>query len=349
MEKIRLGKTGLMVTKIGFGGIPIQRVSEEQAIAVVNRCLELGINFLDTANGYTNSEEHIGKALGGRHEGLILATKSLARTREEIANHLKLSLQRLGVEYIDLYQFHNVSDQKALKVILDPDGPRAVVEEAQKAGIVKHIGITSHQIDIAKEAVKSGCFETIMFPLNFMDYEGTGELLSLARQRDVGFIAMKPLAGGMIDDAAVAIKYLLQRFSDVLIIPGIEKVPEIEEIIQIAEGSWKMTAAEKRKMKQVKLELGTRFCRRCDYCQPCTVEIPISDVMSFPNLAKRLPLVRLYTGKFAASFEKALNCNECGECEERCPYNLPIREMMKEHIKRHEAGKKEYEAQLASR
>ena len=349
MEKIRLGKTEMMVTRIGFGGIPIQRVSEDEAIAVVNKCLELGINFLDTANGYTTSEERIGKAIRGRREKIMLATKSLSRNREEIAKHLKLSLERLSTEYIDLYQFHNVSDKNTLKIILDPSGPRAVVEEAHKAGIVKHIGISCHQIDVAKEAVQSNCFETILFPLNFLAYEGTDELLSLAKQHDVGFIAMKPLAGGMISDASVAIKYLLQKSPAVLIIPGIEKVPEIEEIVRIVEGPWQMTTADKKKMKQIRLELGTRFCRRCDYCQPCTTGIPISDVMSFPNLAKRLPPVRLYTGKFAESFEKALNCNDCGECEERCPYKLPIRDMMKEHIKMHETGKKEYEAQLSSR
>jgi len=348
MEKIRLGRTEMMVTGLGFGGIPIQRVPEEEAIAVVHKCLELGINFLDTANGYTTSEERIGKAIKGNREGIFLATKSLARTREDIEKHLKLSLERLGVDYIDLYQLHNVSDTKALETVLDPDGPRGVVEEAKKAGLVKHIGFTSHQIDIAKDAVKTGLFETLMFPLNFMSYEGKEELLSLCKQHDVGFIAMKPLAGGMIDNAAIAIKYLLQ-FPDIVLIPGIEKVPEIEEIARIFEGPKEMTAEEKQEMERISQELGARFCRRCDYCQPCSAEIPIADVMSFPNLRKRLPLVRLYTGKFAESFTKADECTDCGECEERCPYNLPIRDMMKEHVKMHQAGKLEYEKQLASR
>jgi len=338
----------MMVTRLGFGGIPIQRVSEEEAIAVVKKCLELGINFLDTASGYTTSEERIGKAIKGKREGLFLSTKSLARTREDIEKHLKLSLERLGTDYIDLYQIHNVSDAKALETILDPNGPRAAIEDAKRAGLVKHIGITSHQIDVARDAVKTGLFETIMFPLNFMSYEGRDELLSLCKQHDVGFIAMKPLAGGMIDNAAIAVKYLLQ-FPDVVLIPGIERVPEIEEIARVFKGSREMTAGEKREMERIRQELGTRFCRRCDYCQPCAAEIPISDVLSFPNLAKRLPLVRLYTGKFAEAFVKAEGCTDCGECEERCPYNLPIRDMMKEHVKLYQAGKREYEKQLASR
>ncbi len=347
MEKIRLGRTEMMVTKLGFGGIPIQRVSEEDAIAVVNKCLELGINFLDTANGYTSSEERIGKAIKGKREGIFLSTKSLARTREDIEKQLKLSLERLGTDYIDLYQFHNVSDAKTLETMLDPNGPRAVVEDAKRAGIVKHIGVTSHQIDIARDIIRTGLFETIMFPLNFMSYEGREELLSLAKQHDVGFIAMKPLAGGMIDNASIAIKYLRQ-FPDIVLIPGIERVPEIEEIARLFEGPKEMTAGEKQEMARIIQELGTRFCRRCDYCQPCSAEIPISDIMSFPNLRKRLPLFRLYTGKFAESFEKALECTDCGDCEERCPYNLPIRDMMKENVKQHQAGKMEYEKQLAS-
>ncbi len=154
MEKIRLGRTEMMVTGLGFGGIPIQRVPEEEAIAVVHKCLELGINFLDTANGYTTSEEKIGKAIIGKREGIFLATKSFAPTREDIEKNLKLSLERLGVDYIDLYQLHNVSDAKALEIVLDPDGPRGAVEDARRAGLVKHIGITSHQIDIAKDAVR---------------------------------------------------------------------------------------------------------------------------------------------------------------------------------------------------
>ena len=348
MEKIRLGRTEMMVTRLGFGGIPIQRVSEEESVAVVKKCLELGINYLDTANGYTTSEERIGKAIRGRREGLFISTKSVGRNREDIEKHLKLSLERLGVDYIDLYQFHNVSDAKTLEAILDPNGPRAAVEDAKRAGLVKHIGITSHQIDVAKDIVKTDRFETIMFPLNFMSYEGREELLSLCRQHDVGFIAMKPLAGGMIDNVTVAIKYLLQ-IPDIVLIPGIERVPEIEEIVRVFEGPKEMTAGEEQEMARIREELGPRFCRRCDYCQPCQVEIPISDIMAFPSLARRLPDVRLYTGKFAESFVKADECTDCSECEERCPYNLPIRDMIKEHVKMHQAGKQEYEKQLASR
>ena len=347
METIRLGKTEMMVSKLGFGGIPIQRLSEDEAVAVVRRCLDLGITFLDTANGYTTSEERIGKAIKGRRQGLILATKSGARTREGVEEHLKLSLERLGVDFIDLYQFHGVSDSKNLDMVLDPNGPMAVAEEAKRAGVVKHIGITSHSMDVAKEVVKSDRFETIMFPFNFIACEPANELLPLCREHDVGFIAMKPLAGGMLDNVTIAFKYLFQ-FPDLVPIPGIEKIHEIEEIFQLLEGQRQMTEAEQHEMQRLRDELGTRFCRRCDYCQPCTEEIPISMVMTSSSFFKRMPLERFFSGFISAGLEKAANCTDCGECEERCPYNLPIREMMAEQVKWFQEEKRKYNEQVAT-
>lgn len=342
MEKIRLGKTDMLVSRLGFGGIPIQRLNEDEAVTVVKRCLDLGITFLDTANAYTTSEERMGKAIAGRREGLVIATKSLSRKREGVEKHLKLSLERLKVEYIDLYQFHGISDFNSLDMVLDPSGPMAVVEKARDMGLVRHIGITSHQIDVAKKAVASGRFETIMFPFNFVTSEAADELLPLAREHDIGFIVMKPLAGGMIDNARIAIKYLLQ-FRDIVTIAGIEKVPEIEEIVGIFEGTPEMTAAEVEEMQKLKQELGTRFCHRCDYCQPCTEGIAISTVMIYPSLAKRLPPEHVVSGIWAAVMEKAAGCTQCGECEERCPYHLLIRDMIAEHVNQYQQEKAKYQ------
>jgi len=346
VETIRLGKTNMRVTKLGFGGIPIQRVPESEAVAVVKKCLELGIRYFDTANSYTTSEERIGKAISGRRQGLFLATKSTAPTREEVKKHLQLSLKQLGVDYIDLYQLHNVSDFKTLDMVLDPKGPIAVVEEAKRKGIIKHIGITSHAMDVAKEAVKTDRFETIMFPFNFITCEPADELLPLAREHDVGFIAMKPLAGGRLDNVTLAFKYLRQ-FPDVLLIPGIQRPSEIGEIVQILEGPRQMTEEEQCEMQRLREELGTRFCRRCDYCQPCTVGIRISEVMNSTSLAKRLPPARIFTGFVAEALEKAADCTECGECETRCPYHLPIREMMAQQAKWYQEEKIKYEEKMA--
>ncbi len=342
MEKIRLGKTDLMVSKLGFGGIPIQRVSEDEAVAVVRRCLELGINYIDTANGYTTSEERIGKAIRGRREVGFIATKSYAQTRDKLENHLKLSLERLGTQYIDLYQFHGVNDFKALEQIMAPNGPMVALEEAKKNGKVKHIGITSHQIDVAKAAVKSDRFETIMFPLNFVTDEPADELLPLARKHDVGFIVMKPLAGGMLANVSLAFKYLLQ-FPDVLPIPGIERICEIEEIVKILTQPHGLTVTEKCEIQRLKAELGTQFCRRCDYCQPCTAGITISAVMTSDTFFKRVPLERYLFGSFAEIMQKAAGCIECGDCEGRCPYHLPIREIIAQRFKFFQEEHKKYQ------
>jgi len=348
LEKIRLGKTNMMVTRLGFGSIPIQRLPEAEALAVIKRCLDLGITFIDTANVYTTSEERIGKAIAGHRDSLILATKSLSRNSKEIASHLELSLRRLGVEFIDLYQFHSVNDFETLDAIIANNGLISVIEEAKSAGKIKHIGITSHQIDVAKKAVMSGRFETIMFPLNFVTSEGADELLPLAREHDVGFIAMKPLAGGMISNARIAFKYLSQ-LPDVVLIPGIQKIQEIDEIVQILKSSGTITDAESREMQQLKEKLGSKFCHRCDYCQPCTAEIPISFVLAYPALRVTQSPEALFDGPLGLLMEKSANCTQCGECEARCPFGLPIKDMVSEYAESYQNDKRKYLQKRASK
>ncbi|MDD4860227.1 MAG: aldo/keto reductase [Dehalococcoidales bacterium] len=332
MDKIRLGRTNLMVTRLGFGGIPIQRDTEEEAIAVVKRCLEHGINYLDTANGYTNSEERIGKAIQGRpRKDIVLATKTQARDREGVEKHLKLSLKHMQVDYIDVYQFHNISDKKGMDAILAPGGPLDTARDAQKAGLIRHIGITSHNWDVAKQLVATDHFSTIMVPFNFVTREPADDLLPLARKHDVGFIAMKPLNGGALDNINIAFKFFLQ-FPDVITIPGIEKPHEIDEIIKVINGPAELTRAEREEMERIRSTMGNRFCRRCDYCQPCNAGIPISVVMSSFTFERRLPPESLLTGWFHDAITKAKDCIECGECETRCPYHLPIRDMIQEQL-----------------
>ena len=344
MEKIRLGKTDLMVTRLGFGGIPIQRCTDDEAVALVRWCLDLGVNFIDTANAYTTSEERIGRAIAGRkREDIIIATKTQLRERDKIDEHLELSLKRLGTDYIDLYQFHQVGDRESLDKVLDSNGPMVALEKAKKEGRIRHIGITSHSMEFAKEAVKTDLFETIMFPFNFITVEAAEELIPLARKHDVGFIAMKPMGGGLLENAAVAFKYLLQ-FPDVALIPGIEKTWEIEEIAKIMKGPRDMTEDEEKTMQRLRDELGTRFCRRCNYCQPCTEGIPISTVMIMGSFAKRFPPERFFSGNLAAAMDKAADCSDCGECETRCPYDLPIREMMAENIKWYNEAREKYQS-----
>jgi predicted aldo/keto reductase-like oxidoreductase len=331
MKSVRLGKTGLRVSRIGFGGIPIQRPSEAEAIRVIQRCLDLGVTFLDTANGYTTSEERIGQAIAGRREQVVLATKTMARDCPTAEEHLNLSLKRLNVKTIELWQFHNVSSMEAYEQVLGPGGAMEAAQRALEAGLVKHIGITSHSMDVALKAVASGHFETIQFPFNFVTDEAAEKLLPLAREHDVGFIAMKPMGGGMLSDANLAIKYLLQ-FDNVVPDPGIEKVEEIEEIVALVAGSWQLDPQEWQAIERTRAELGTRFCHRCDYCQPCPQGISISTVLNIRSFGKRFPLERMIAGWVADVMQAARNCTECGECEAKCPYQLPIREMIAENI-----------------
>lgn len=345
MKQTRLGKTGLMVSRIGLGGIPIQRLSEEEAVAVVQRCLDLGLTFVDTANTYPTSEERIGRAIGGRRKGVILATKTGARDGEGARKHLELSLERLAVDHIDLYQFHAVNDFTAYEQILARGGAMETFQEALRSGTIGHIGITSHSPDVAREAIRSGQFETLMFHLNFVAREAADELIPLAEAEDVGFIAMKPLAGGMLERADLAIKYVLQ-FPSVVPIVGIEKVEEIEEIVTLVEQGEGLSEGEWQEVELLRRELGTRFCRRCQYCQPCPQEVPIPMVMTIESLWKRVSPEVFFTGWPAEVVEKARACTQCGDCEEKCPYDLPIRDMIEERVAFYDSRKREHSPTL---
>lgn len=335
MKTMRFGKTGLQVSRIAFGGIPIQRLTEAEAIRVVQRCLDLGVTFLDTAAGYTTSEERIGKAIVGRREQVVLATKTTARDRAAALEHLEQSLRRLQVDVIDLWQLHNVSTFEALDQALGPDGALEAARQAVEVGKVRHIGITSHSMDVALKAVPLGCFETLQFPFNFVTSEPADKLLPLARQHDLGFIAMKPLGGGMLSDANLCIKYLLQ-FDGVLPDPGIQRVEEIEEIAAIVAGPWDLSSEEWKAIGRIKSEVGTRFCRRCGYCEPCPQGVRISTVMVLESFWKRMPIERLRDGWIAEAAASARECIQCGECEDKCPYHLPIRDMIVENYELYE-------------
>jgi len=334
MESLRLGKTELVVSRVGFGGIPIQRLTEPEAIRVVQRCLDLGVTFFDTANGYTTSEERIGKALAAsdrRREQAVIATKSAARDRATAWEHLELSLKRLHVRTIDLWQFHNVSTPEAYEQVLGPGGAMEAAQRALDEGKVRHIGLTSHSMDVALEAIPSGHFETLQFPFNFVANEPAEKLVPLAKVHDVGFVAMKPFGGGLLGAANLCIKYLLQ-FDNVVPDPGIETVEEIEEIVNIVDGNWDLAPEEWREIEAIRDEVGTRFCRRCGYCQPCPDGVRIPLIVNLRSFWKRFPAEWVVSEGIAEAVAGAKGCIECGECEERCPYLLPVREMIAENI-----------------
>lgn len=320
-----------MVSELGFGGIPIQRLSEEEAVRVVQRCLDLGVTFLDTANGYTTSEERIGKAIKGRREGLVLATKSGARDAGTCREHLELSFRRLGVDYIDIFQFHNVSTEEHYQQIIAPGGLMEVAREAQAAGRIGHIGVTSHNLDMAIKLVESGHFATLMFPFCLVAPEALDRLIPLCRAHNVAFLAMKSMGGGLLEDARLAFRWLRQ-FPDLLPVVGIQTCQEIEQIVSVYGEPAQLSVADQQEIERLRCEMDQRYCRSCDYCQPCPQDIRISTVLRMKSFAKRFPVERFFGEWGQPLVARAEECQECGECESRCPYHLPIRDMIKEHV-----------------
>jgi hypothetical protein len=330
MERFTLGKTGLQVSRVGIGGIPIQRPSPEEATRVIRRALDLGINFVDTSIGYGDSEERIGRAIAGRREEVVVATKGGWQDRETVLRHVDISLERLGIDTIDLWQFHGINTMQGYESIFEPGGAMEGAQEALGSGKIRHLGVSSHSFEVALEAVRSGHFETLQFPLNFISNEAVEGLLPLARRRDVGFIAMKPFAGGNIRDANLALKYVLQ-FEHVLPDPGVERVEEVEEIAAIVNaGEWELTEEEHDQIRSIRAQLGSRFCRQCGYCLPCEQGVNIPLVM-IGRIMHRLWPAELFNDPewwFWKAVDTAENCIECGVCEERCPYRLSIRQVL---------------------
>jgi len=341
MEKIRLGKTGLMVSRIGFGGIPIQKPSEDEAIALVRDSLDRGVNYIDTSRVYTNSEERIGKAIAGRRADVILATKSVSRTPEAILGDLDQSLKNLQTDYVDIFQFHNVSTDQDLQTVLAPGGPLDAVRTARDEGRIRHIGVTSHRLTVAREAVLSGAFETVMIGLNFVNTEAADDLIPLARAHDLGSIVMKPMAGGMLDNPALSFKYL-NAFPDLLVLVGIAEMGEMEQNISLLEFRGELTLEEQGEMERIREELGNGFCRMCNYCQPCPQKIMISAIMYTEVALKRFEPKRIFEGDWDTFMEKVPECIDCGECEKRCPYELPIRERIHAAYERYTTAKDDY-------
>ncbi|MBN1328241.1 MAG: aldo/keto reductase [Candidatus Heimdallarchaeota archaeon] len=292
----------------------------------------MGITFIDTAFGYGVSEERIGKGIAGRREKIVIATKGGWRSKETVLEHINTSLQRMNIDYIDIWQFHNVSTEEAFEGLFKEGGAMEGAKIALEEGKIKHLGLSSHSVEIAIKAAKSGYFEVLQFPLNFISDHALEELIPLVKKNDIGFIAMKPFAGGNIRKANLAIKYLLQ-FDNVLPDPGVEKIEEVDELVEIVKGPWDISQEERAEMEQIRSELGTKFCRQCGYCQPCPENIQISLIMITKIMWKLWPKEFLQTGWFAQAMETGKKCQKCGDCESRCPYNLEIRDMIEENIK----------------
>lgn len=327
MEYKLLGKTGLKVSTLGFGGIPIQRIDADGTRVLMHKLADAGINYIDTARGYTVSESYLGYALEGIRDKFILATKSMGRTKEAMAADIELSLKNLRTDYIDLYQCHNPNIDQ-FRQIIGEGGALEALLEAKEAGKIGHIGITAHSLEVFELALEQSWVETIMFPYNIVESQGL-DLIAKCTEKNIGFIDMKPLAGGALDDATLAIRYVLANENVTVTIPGMADVAELEQNIAAAADTAPLTSAELDKIDTIRKELGTNFCRRCNYCAPCTVGISIPSVFLFEGYLSRYGLGDWAKGRYNTMAAKASDCIECGVCESRCPYNLPIRKMLK--------------------
>ncbi|MCL2046987.1 MAG: aldo/keto reductase [Oscillospiraceae bacterium] len=330
MEKIRFGKTELMVSKVAFGGIPIQRLSLEEAVKVVRGAIDLGVNFIDTANGYTDSEEKIGQALKGLpRDSLVIATKSGANDKETFLKNLDLSLTRLGVEYVDIYQHHGVLEE-SYDEVFGENGAFEGMIEAVKLGKVRFPAFSSHNIPFAMKVMREGRFHVVQLPFNYVDDEAAKEAIPLAKELDMGFIAMKPFGGGLLNNANLCIKYLKQ-FDNIVPDPGIERLSEIEEIVEILNSGELLNDNDYKEIALLKEQLGDSWCHRCNYCQPCTSDIPISTILTVQSHVRRMPYARV-VGMVSAGMEAARNCTQCKDCVSRCPYNLDIPKLLTDNV-----------------
>ena len=327
MEYRILGKTGLKISRLGFGGIPIQRIDAEGTRALMHRLMDAGVNYIDTARGYTVSEAYLGEALEGIREHFVLATKSMARTREAMAKDIDISLKNLRTGYIDLYQVHNPSLAQ-LEQVCGPDGALEALLEAKAAGKIGHIGITAHSAEVFAKALDLSWVETIMFPYNIVETQGE-QLIRACAEKNIGFIVMKPLAGGAIEDATLALRYIFANPDVTVAIPGMAEPRELEQNLAAACDTAPLSIEEKGKILEIRNALGTQFCRRCNYCAPCAVGISIPNVFLFEGYLDRYGLAGWAKGRYATLSVKASACIGCGACEARCPYNLPIRQMLK--------------------
>ena len=331
MEYRILGKTGLKISRLGFGGIPIQRIDAAGTRKLMEQMKAAGINYIDTARGYTVSESYLGEALEGMRQDFILATKSMSRTKEAMAADVDISLKNLRTDYIDLYQIHNPTLAQ-LEQVIAPGGALEALLEAKEAGKIGHIGLTAHALEVFQKALELPWVETIMFPYNIVESQGI-DLIKACTEKNIGFIDMKPLAGGAIEDATLALRYIFANPDVTVIIPGMAELSELEQNLAAAENTAPLSQEELTKIEAIRKELGTQFCRRCNYCQPCPKGINISGCFLFHGYLARYGLADWAKDRYSAIPVKASACIECGACENRCPYNLPIRTMLKKVAK----------------
>ncbi len=318
MKNVRLGKTGIITDKNGFGALPIQRISVDEAVKLVKKAYNAGFTFFDTARAYTDSEIKLGEAFDGIRDKVFIASKTQAQNGEDLKKDLDTTLKNLRCEYLDLYQFHNPAFCPKPG---DGTGLYEAAEEAKKAGKIRHIGITNHRLAVAKEAIESGLYETLQFPFSYLSGEQEIELVNMCKEADMGFIAMKALAGGLINNSAAAYAFL-DRFDNVLPIWGVQRESELDEFISYIGNPPVMTDELSAVIEKDRQELSGEFCRGCGYCMPCPVGIEINNCARMSLMIRRAPSEAQLTPEMQAKMKKIEDCLHCGQCKEKCPYGL---------------------------
>ena len=329
MRYIPLGNTGLTVTRPAMGCLPVQRCSTEYAVRLLQAAYEGGIRYFDTANTYTDSEEKIGLALSDVRDDIVISTKSAGKDKNTILAHIENSLKMLKTDYIDLFQFHLVPSVPDPE---DPEGPYAGALEAKRRGWIRHIGFTAHSIAVAEQCIASGNFETCQFPFSYLSAERDLALAAKCKEAGMGFIAMKGLAGGLLDNAR-ACHAFMNRYDNVVPIWGIQKAEELEEWLRVAEEDPEMDEELAAVIEKDRGELSGSFCRSCGYCMPCTVGIEIRNCARMNMLLRRSPWQPYMSDEWYAKMQKINDCINCRVCVSKCPYGLDQPSLLKYMLK----------------
>ncbi|MEA4862902.1 MAG: aldo/keto reductase [Victivallaceae bacterium] len=328
MIKVKLGKTGITVNKNGFGALPIQRVSQSEAVGLLHKAFDHGIDFYDTAHSYSDSEIKLGAAFGNhRRDKIIIATKTGSQTAEGFRRDLETSLSQLATDHIDIYQFHNPAFCPRPG---DGTGLYEAALEAQKQGKIRFIGITNHRLKVAREAVESGLFATLQFPFSYLSAGPDLELAEQCRAQNMGFIAMKALSGGLIADSAAAYAFMAE-FKHVEPIWGIQRETELDEFLLYQDAPPELSGEIKAKIERDRNELSGDFCRGCGYCLPCPAGIEINNCARMSLMLRRAPQAYWLSPEWQKKMEKILECLHCGHCTSMCPYGLDTPELLKKN------------------
>ena len=333
MQKRKLGKTDMKVSIVGFGGIPIQGVSVEEADRIFKKALDKGINFFDSARAYTDSEEKMGRTLSGVRDKVYLSTKALARTAPKLADEIETSLRNFRTDMIDLYQLHAVGSLAELDNVLAPGGAYDALIEARAAGKIRWLGITGHSREVILKAIETGRFDTVQFPFNPIETEWEESVIPAAGKARIATICMKPFAGGAIRSHKAALRFELMHGMDV-VIPGMDSVAQVEENASVGKSFVPLNEAELDLLHIERTRWGEKFCRRCGYCMPCPNGLNIPFLFLIDGYYTRYELKDWALARLEGLEKKFGDCAACGECLKKCPYTLPIPDMMRDASKR---------------